>query len=235
MGRKIFVSYKYADSQVKALSDSIFDTTTARTYVDELQNILDEEDHINKGEADGEDLSDFKDSTIASRLRDKIFDSSITIVMVSKGMKSTNVFETESEQWIPWEVSYSLKELSRNNVTSRPNAVLAVVLPDRNGSYDYFIEDNTCTVCKCRTLKTNFIFEIMKSNMFNIKVPSFNECTEHSPETIYLGESSYIKSVKWGDFIGNLNHYLDTAIEIRDNIGSYNITKNIPQTSILGV
>lgn len=64
--------------------------------------------------------------------------------------------------------------------------------------------------------------------MFNIKIPTFSDCSEHEAKTIYLGESSYIKSVKWSDFIGNVNSYLNIAIAIRDNKENYNIVKKIP-------
>lgn len=225
MGKKVFVSYKYGDSEVEPLSTSIFDDTKVRDYIDELQELLDETDQINKGEADGEDLSDFKDSTIASKLRNKIYDSSVTIVVISSGMKE--YWTSEEDQWIPWEVSYSLKEHTRDGRTSQTNALLAVVLPDKSGNYDYFIEENSCQYCKCRTLKTNFLFNILRGNMFNIKQPEYSDCEHHFAETVYVGYSSYIYSIKWSAFKSDVQKFIDDAVSINESIDNYNIQKVI--------
>ena len=74
MGKKIFVSYKFADDNVEQFPynyNEIAPTkTTVRTYVNKLEEIIGV-DNIYKGEHDGEDLSEFKDDTIWSHLKDK--------------------------------------------------------------------------------------------------------------------------------------------------------------------
>ena len=225
MGKKIFVSYKYADSQVKHLDHmKWFEITTARDYVDVLQSKLDEEDHINKGEDDEEDLSDFADETIWSKLRDKIYDSSVTIVLVSPGMKES--WKSEKEQWIPWEISYSLRETTRNDRTSRRNGVLAVVLPDKAGSYNYAIESKTCCAGGCNNWHTDKLFWILRENMFNQYQKTPMNCNQG--EFVYHGWPSYIHMVRWKEFINKINYWVSQAESIQKNKEDYDIKVNIP-------
>ncbi len=221
MGKKIFISYKYSDGNVRPLNNNWF--TTARDYVDVLQSKIDKSDHINKGEDDGEDMSSLADSTIASKLGDKIFDSSVTIVFISKGMKEN---KPDKDQWIPWELSYSLREQSRQGINSKTNAVLAVVLPDENGRYDYFITHNQCDAnCSCRTLHTDTLFEILRQNMFNRNAKTRQGCS--SGRAVYTGRPSYIHCVKWDDFIDNINDHIDSSLEIWRDRSNYSIQKSV--------
>lgn len=230
MARKVFVSYKYKDTLVSSLNitDLKFDgerfysvsrATRVRDYVDELQELIGK-DNINLGEKDGESLNDFSDSTIQSSLKDKIFNSSVTIVMISKGMKESS--KAENEQWIPWEISYSLKEITRSNRTSRMNAVLGVVLPDETGSYDWYYTENP--TCSSITHHTGQLFGILKNNMFNIKEPITREC---NGSIIKEGDPSFIKTVKWGVFKTSHKFYIDKSVEIRDKNEEYNLQKVI--------
>ena len=226
MGRKVFISYKYADSRVYNLNYWV--NSTVRDYVTEFENIIDETDHIYKGESDDEDLSDLSEETIWSKLKDRIYDSSITVVFISPGMKES--WNTDENQWIPWEVSYSLKGTSRKNkngdsITSKTNAMVAVVLPDEYNSYSYFLEDRTCCAENCTTHHTDRLFQILRDNMFNLKSPNRKNCDSGS--TIWYGDFSYIAAVRWKDFIGNYNKYFDNAYNRQSNIDNYSIVKDI--------
>lgn len=198
--------------------------TRVRDYVDILQDILGEDNHINKGEKDGEDLSVLEDTTIQSILGDKIYDSSITLVLISPNMKDP--YLSELDQWIPWEISYSLREQSRNGRQSKTNAVMAIVLPDRNNRYEYFMQEHTCPYCNTTLYLTNRLFKILSANMFNRYNPTYSQCTHHStpPET---GEFSYIPCVKWDNFISDVENNLQRVEKIKASISEYDIKKNI--------
>lgn len=222
MGRKIFITYKHNDDNVNPINNG----TTARSYVEELITFFDDTNDIYKGEGN-EDLSEFKDETIETHLKEKMRDSSVTIVLISPAMKDDS--KNESDQWIPWEISYSLKEIKRNDRTSKTNAILAVVLPDDKILFPYYYFFKTYEKCNCQTPLTDQLFHILKKNMFNIKKPGPVTCSNHltTNNVFYTRQPSYIHCVTWEDFIKNKEKNLKTAEEIRDKIGEYDITKKV--------
>ncbi len=164
MGRKIFVSYKYRDNDVKELKN-VKGLTWPCDYVDYIKNAILSADDIYKGEGSEEDLSDWDEDKIWNHLKGKIYDSSITIVLISPNMKVP--WKWQRSQWIPWEISYSLRETTRNDRTSHRNAILAVVLPDKMGSFEYY--------------KGN-LFPILKSNIDNgyVYLVTWDDFVQHS-------------------------------------------------------
>jgi hypothetical protein len=226
MGKKIFVSYKYADTDVCPLYYN--QPAKVRDYVDIIEKYLDKTDDIYKGESAKEDLSDLSEEAIWKRLKDRIYDSTVTIVLISPNMKEHQ--RRDRSQWIPWEISYSLKEIERADRVSRSNAVFAVVLPDRNGSYEYFIKSYFC--CEtgygigCAAYDADILFDILKNNMFNQK-------RKHMAQRCYngkrfcLGDASYIHIVTWTEFTSNARSVINKAIEIKNKIDEYDICKEV--------
>lgn len=222
MGKKIFVSYKYADQDVKQLpGHSCYNPTTVRDYVDALEDYFEDTDHIYKGESDDEDLSTYSEDTIWEKLKDRIYDSSVTIVMISPNMRENN--KKDKSQWIPWEISFSLKEETRNDRTSHSNAMLAIVLPDRNESYSYYLSQSPCGAT---IHHTNRLFEIIRKNKFN-KLNANKERCPKCGRYHYHGECSYIEVVRWSDFINNPNYYIDNAVKRQENKDLFDITKEV--------
>jgi hypothetical protein len=209
MGRKIFVSYKYADNDVQKITNDYWVQDTVRDYVDKLEGLIGRND-IYKGEHAGEDQSKFKEDTIWEHLKNKIFDSSVTIVLISKNMKE--IWYKDEEQWIYQEISYSLKELTRTSADGKKenkslsNAIICVVLPDQYGRYDYYYRNTYYT----QSYNDNITFQIIAKNRSN-KKRNFDE--------------DYIVTVKWNEFINRYQSYIDLAVDKQRRINEFNITK----------
>ena len=221
MEHKIFVSYKFADSQVANLAGQ--NNSIVRDYVDKLENYLDSY-HIYKGAYSGDSTSELQEETIWNKLQDCILDSTMTIIYISPGMIIPGI--KEKDQWIPWEVSFSLRTTERKNqngeiYTGKPNAMLAIVLPDTSGSYDYYLQRSTCCAEGCTIHHNHMIFAIMRDNMFNRKAEDKRLCDVRS--TIWRGEHSYIRSIRWRDFIENPETYITAAYERQRHIEDYEI------------
>ncbi len=223
-GRKVFVSYKYKDWNVQPLAgytpglDTAF-RHTPRHYVDKIIDTIGA-DHIYKGEMSGEDASHLTDDTIDSKLKEKIFDSSVTVVLISPNMK--NLFEAEKDQWIPNEIAYSLRNKTRGGRTSTTNGIVVVALPDANGSYDHAVVHQACGV---RSWQTGSFFKIIGDNMFNRNSKNHAYCNSCYGYHHNGNDHSYFHPVKWVDFIADPNVYIEHAVTLRDRQNEFNITK----------
>lgn len=232
MGYKIFVSYKYKDNSVYPLSSyrSGFpfpygNATTVRDYVDKLESYFDHTSNIYKGESDNEDLSRFSDDAIWEKLKDRIFDSSVTIVMISPNMREPR--RSERSQWIPWEISYSLRETTRGDRTSHSNAILAVVLPDTEYQYNYFTEPHSYQRFDGQYNNEDPVFPIIRKNMNNNRWNKPSMLLHMGIHSISTSNSSYIPSVKWEDFIQQPMAYVECAVRRKENIYDYNICTDV--------
>lgn len=227
---KIFTSYKHEDPDVYqdgvelAYVDGRWQYTV-RSYVDNLSTRLAILGHTNKCEAGDEDISHLTPEVIAQKLNTKIYDSTITIVLISKNMKKLG--KLENDQWIHREISYSLTENNRGGRISHTNAVLAVVIPDKSGSYGYFIEHRPCNTCI--SWKHNELFNILGKNMFNRKVKKTARCTSGVCGSVFHegNDHSYIHPVTWDNFINDINGYINLSTQIKENFDDYDVKKEI--------
>ena len=104
--------------------------------------------------------------------------------------------------------------------------MLAVVLPDRVGSYNYAIESKTCRAGGCNNRHTNKLFWILRENMFNQYQKTHMNCNQG--DSVYHGWPSYIHMVRWKDFIDNINFWVSQAERIQNNKEDYDIKVNMP-------
>lgn len=200
MARKTFISYKYSDA--KEVRDRIIDS-------------LGEDATYYKGE-DGysECLDGLKAETIKTHLKDMIYDTSVTILVLSPEMMES--------KWIPWEIEYSLRECTREDRCSHSNGVVAVIKKVR-GDYSW-IKKSSCQQDGCYTHRFDIerMPRIVSDNRCNQtpKVYACNTC-----KSIDWLTGSYISIIEEDDFLADPQRFIENAYEKSRNLDNYNITK----------
>lgn len=194
MARKTFISYKYSDvveSKINNLRDRII-----AKFGDNAKFYRGEDGYT-------KDLSSYSASYIKETLKDMIRDTSVTILILSPNMKQS--------QWMNWELSYSLSEITRNGRISHSNGVVAVIQKQPT----YGILDGYAWF---KTWNGNWdiskAFELVRLNRDNKKV--------YAP---YSLSNNYIDIVTEEIFLRDPLKYIEEAYTKSQNIDWYNIRK----------
>lgn len=200
MAHKTFISYKY--SEAKSLRDRIV-------------NSLGDDAKYYQGETSkSPNMSDKTTDYIKDKLKDMIYSTSVTIVVISPDMKQS--------EWIDWEIEYSLKRIKRGDRSSGANGILGVVMK-YDGDYSWLRPSikNSDGHISIQT-KDEYLYEIIYQNRFN------QDPTEYTCKTCKNIDSltgSYISLVNEEDFINNPNKYIDNAYDKSKNLSHYNLTR----------
>lgn len=201
MAHKTFISYKHSEAQkirddiIKALGkDAVY-------YRGETSN--------------SPDLSDTSTENIKKALTDMMFDTSVTIVVISPNMTESN--------WIDWEIEYCLKNINRKDRISHINGVVGVIMKYKGG-YEWFKKkkrkDDGCIIS---SYDENKVYDIINKNRYN-QNPKKYSCDVC--KTVDSLTGSYIAYVEEETFLSNSNKYINNAYDkSEDNAAGYNITK----------
>lgn len=200
MARKTFISYKFSESQ------NLRDRIIAKLGADS---------QFYQGETcDSPDLTDYKAATIKKNLTDMMYNTSVTIVIISPNMIKS--------KWIDWEIEYCLKEISRKDRTSKTNGIVGVIMKI-NGSCDWM--KNYITNCHGETViqfKREYLYPIIQKNIYNSN-PPLRHCDQCNTYDSMTG--SYITLVDEDTFLSATSLYIESAFDKSDNIDDYDLTK----------
>lgn len=200
MAHKVFISYKY--SEARGLRDRIIEKLgeDARFYTGETSI--------------SPDLTDTSTDNIRGYLKNMIWNTSVTIVIISPNLKSS--------QWIDWEIEYSLKNIERNNRVSRANGIVGIIMK-YNSDYTW-LETKTSKSDGhgCIVLNDDKLYPIITRNRFNQKIKTYfcDIC-----KTFDILNGSYIAIVNEDDFLFSPQTYIDNAYAKMECIDEYEISK----------
>ena len=201
MAHKTFISYKY--SEARRLRDDIIDALgdDATYYMGET--------------SESPDLTDTSTENIKKNLKDMMYDTSVTIVILSPNMKKS--------KWIDWEIEYCLKDIKRKDRTSHTNGVVAVIMKVDN-SYEWIKKSGTnCHGVSTVSYDMDKVFDIISQNHFNSNPKQWhcNEC-----ETYDWLNGSYIAFVDEETFLNKPEKFINNEYDKSENDASgYDLVK----------
>lgn len=188
MAHKTFISYKYSESV--DLRDRI------------IKALGEDAKYYNGENGFSPNMSNDKDEKIWNYLKEMIWGTSVTIVIISPNMRQSD--------WIEKEISYSLKKVSRDGTQSQRNGVVAVI-KNINGNCSWFLSfTQNNDGCHVRNYKEDCVLDIIRKNRNNHQNPRFicDKCKSVDPLT-----NSYISYVTEDDFINNPQCYIKNAYD----------------------
>lgn len=201
MARETFITYKY--SEATNLRDRIIEKLGAHAS-------------YYKGEtAESPDLTGSSVQAIKENLKNMIFGTSVTIVVVSPNLKNSN--------WVDWEIEYSLKEYKRGTTTSKTNGIIGVIMKV-NGSYDWLVYNQTNSDgCTSRNFHNYKLYNIINNNRFNLNTETRFSCPNCKTYNSLFG--SYIALIEEDKFLDDPDFYIENAYDKSKIIGSYDLSK----------
>lgn len=200
MAHKTFISYKYSEAQ--DLRDAI------------LKALGDDASFYQGETSDSPDLTDKSTETIKKNLTDMMYNTSVTIVIISPNIKQS--------KWIDWEIEYCFKEISRQGRTSKTNGVLCIIMKS-NGGYGWFkLSNQQADGCSSSSYSEHLVYEIISENRYN-QTPKVYTCD--TCKTINALTGSYISYVEEETFLSNPHKYIDNAFEKSEDVDGYELTK----------
>lgn len=200
MARKTFISYKYSEAQ--GLRDSIIQK-------------LGKDSQFYQGEtSDSSDLTDTKTENIKKTLTDMMHGTSVTIVVVSPNIKQS--------RWIDWEIEYCLKEITRQDRTSKTNGIVCVI-QKVNGNYNWFKSvSQKADGCSSFSYSDHLVYDIINKNRYNQNPKKYN-C--NTCKTVDALTGSYISFVEEETFLADPQKYIENAFGKSEDVDGYVLTK----------
>lgn len=197
MARKTFISYKFSEAQ---------------DLRNEILESLGEDASYYQGEtSDSPDLTD----TSTENIKDMMFATSISIVIISPSMINSD--------WIDWEIEYTLKEIKRGDTKSRTNGLVGIVMKV-DGSYDWLISHNKNEDgCTSRYTDKTKLYDIINSNRFNNTTENKYSCSTCKSYDRLTG--SYMSLIKEEDFLADPTRFIENSYDKSQSLDDFDLTK----------